>query len=198
MKHLSKITFILSLLIIFSSCSKDNLTSNGSEPTFETSVIIIQNNDFFNTHNSKSLESFALKVTLKSFDSDFKLSPVYKFDGIEYCDNGLFNDEVAGDGVYTSVQKFNSLPERNLDSDITINKSDKFQHSEKLNSFLQANYTNNDNNIYAKLKPKLSIKFGCKVRLVDCPNTHWYNTSFFGEPCVEFYDCEASVEIGIE
>jgi hypothetical protein len=200
MKTLLKLTSILFISLIFLSltffaCSEDDIEPNENKSTFETSVAIIQNGIDINKYSSKSSGDFSLKLKLKNFDPNFELSPVYKFDGIEYSDNGLFNDEIAGDGIYISVQKFNYASKRNLYNGITINKSEKFEHTEKLNAFLLSNYTNNKSNIQSKVRPKLKFKLGCKVRLVDCPDTSWYNTSWFGEPCVEFYDCEASVEV---
>lgn len=179
----TSIAFTLVMLIGFGVNAQKN-----NKPTFETSVVIIENGtDYL---NSKPSDKLAFKLRLKSFDSSFKLSPVYKLDGVEYSDNGLFNDKVAGDGIYTSVQKLEYSTKKNLYDGITVNKSDKFEHSDELNSFLLSSYA-------SKGKPKLVVKLSCKVRLVDCPNTSWYNTSWFGEPCVEFYNCEASVEIEI-
>lgn len=197
MKYILKIAFAIVLSLTLFSCGEDDSTTYKTKSTFETSVAIIENGTEINNYNSKSSDSFTLKVRLKSFDSNFDLSPVYKFDGIEYCDNGLFNDEVAGDGIYTSVKTFNYASRKNSYKGIIINKSEKFEHTEKLNEFLLANYSNNNSTLQTKAGAKLKVKLGCKVRLVDCPNTDWYNTSFFGEPCVEFYDCEASVEVEI-
>lgn len=152
---------------------------------FTKSVAIIK----FNYGQTPS-ESVPLTVRMISYDENYELLPVYKYDGVEYSDNGLFNDAVAGDGIYTSVENL-KLAQEDIYNGVEVNIGEDFLHKDKLVTQVKTEYA-------AKVKPGGSIKFGCKMKLGKCPNTSWYNTSYFGEPCVFFYDCEASFEIGID
>ncbi len=120
-----------------------------------------------------------LIIEIISFSDDYTLSPVYKIEGIEYCDNGLFNDEIAGDNVYTSVDFFSNTGLKS--TQIVYHKSESLIYQEELDQYLGK-----------RLK---KFKFGCDVRLAKCPNTNWLNTSLFGEPCIEFTNCYFEVEL---
>lgn len=68
---------------------------------------------------------------------------------------------------------------------IIVNKAELFNYEEALSKYL------------TDINAKRSIKLGCKVRNIKCPQTSWYNTCIWGSSCtcVDFYDCELSVEI---
>lgn len=196
MKKISRIFYALLCISIFISCNnhqKEEFIQEVDENSkFEESVAVIQNTYAFKD-NSSSVKSqrIVLKVELVCFDDVIELSPVYKIDGVEYCDNGLFNDEYEGDGIYTSVEDFiieETSMKSQFNNEIIINKSDRFRYDVELYEYISGNYI-------GATKTKLKIKIGCKVRWADCPNTNWLNTSLFGEKCIEFYDCEASAEL---
>lgn len=153
------------------------------EELFSRSVAIIKFN-----YDLEPSSNVPLRLKLVTFDKDYKLLPVYKFNNIEYSDNGEFNDQIAGDGIYTSIENFNIATE-DIYNGVEVNVGETFLYKDQLIDLVKNDYLNRG------IKPKAVIKFGCKVRIVKCPNTSWYNTSIFGEPCVEFYDCEASVEV---
>jgi len=186
MKNINKILLIL--LIVFgglTSCQKDSNEKNDFKEKFEESVALIQQ-DLMNSESLKSSE-YAIIIELKDFSGEIELNPVYKIDCIEYCDNGLFNDEIAGDGIYTSVEKFNIDNLKFSNNTVKIGKSTKFKYNEQLKSYL--------NQDAFKL---LKISAGCSVRWVECPDEHWYDTDLFGEGCLEFYDCHAEFELSWE
>lgn len=164
-----------------SSLAKEN---SDTTDLFNKSVAILKFN-----YDQEPSENVALTARILSFDSNYTLLPVYKLNGVEYSDNGLFNDQVAGDGVYTSVERF-SISENDIYNGVEALIGDGFLFKDQLIQQIKSDYA-------SKVGPKASIKFGCKTKLIKCPNTSWYNTSYFGEPCVLFYDCELSVEIGI-
>lgn len=124
-------------------------------------------------------------MEIKDFSGNVELNEAYKINGIEYNDNGKFNDKVANDGIYTSVESYKIINSEDVLTSLVINKAESFDYDEALSDYLS------DTN------SKRKIKFGCKVRNIKCPQTSWYNTCIWGSSCtcVDFYDCEFSVEI---
>lgn len=201
MKNLFKGYYLvlLSILVLASSCSNEGDITKESLDDFGSSVAIINTNDI----SKQDLSNIPITVALINFNSNYMLEDKYKINDIEYSDNGLFNDEVAGDGIYTSVEKFdlsksnNSLNIKNSDAFVGSN----FAYLEELKSWL-----NTDNNVdtYAKgPRPTASItvSVGCDIVTRPCPQTTWYNTCWFSNECTCVYleNCEAevSIEVGI-
>jgi hypothetical protein len=196
MKFLSKITIALFLTFSFFACSEDEnkvkseLSPNDTS-TFLESVALIRTGVKTGTNAKNSEEKYAFTINVIDFSESIDLHEAYMIDDIEYSDNGLYNDEIANDGVYTSVQKYRIVNQESNKTNILntqiINKSDNFKYDKDLNNYL------NKNGVASKTK----IKFGCKVRTVTCPETSWWNDCWFGSPCtcIEFYDCETSIEV---
>ena len=135
-------------------------------------------------------EKYAFTINIVDFSGSIELHEAYMIDDIEYSDNGLYNDEVANDGIYTSVQKYRIVNQvenkANAMNNAIINKSDSFKYNKQLNNYIK-------NAVDSKLK----VKVGCKVRTVTCSEDNWWNECWFGSPCtcIEYYDCEASIEV---
>lgn len=113
-------------------------------------------------------------IEFKNHHPTKKLLPAYVVNGLEYNDNGKNNDQVAGDGIFTSAK---NVTVRGLPKDVT-----------KVHNF-SSTYTGNVGRI---------IKFGCKTRIVPCPETSILNTCWpLSSPCncVEFFDCEFELEL---
>lgn len=199
MKNLFKVKYLvlLTTIILTFACSTEDDDKNENLNDFSSSVAII------NTHevSQKDLSSLPITIKLVSFNSNYFLEEKYKIDGIEYNDNGLFNDQFAGDGIYTSVEKFNikefkSINTKSSDAFVSSN----FIYIEEFKSWLKENYdTRKDEK--SGLKPKLSAKVnvGCKMVTRPCPETTWYNTCYFSEDCTCVYleDCELDVSIEV-
>ncbi|PCI31605.1 MAG: hypothetical protein COB60_11060 [Flavobacteriaceae bacterium] len=197
MKYLSKITFVLFLSLVFSSCSKDETSTEALALSFDESVAIIQysNNILSKTKSSEE----AIIIEIKNFNSDLVLKTEYYIDGIQYTDDGQFNDEIAGDGLFTSIQTYLSKNLKSSNTQDELNLGQNFKFNNELKSFLKKKYGyNTATNNFAKSTALAKIKFGCKVRTVVCPETSWWNSCWpLSSPCtcVEFYDCEASIEL---
>tara|TARA_R110001632_G_scaffold71453_5_gene165765 strand:- start:831 stop:1424 length:594 start_codon:yes stop_codon:yes gene_type:complete len=191
-KSLFMLSMLLLLSVNISAQSRDSKTiidpqNPGdaiplSPQEFEESVLFIQDLSEF---IGKSALKKPLTIELINFNSKRKLLPAYKINGVEYSDNGKFNDKVAGDGIFTSVNSHSvkgstkALSERGA-------KSTKFKYTQQLSSFRSGKFG----------PSKLGIGFSCKVRLVTCPESSWYNSCWpLSSPCtcVEFYDCEVSI-----
>ncbi|WP_027380195.1 hypothetical protein [Chryseobacterium daeguense] len=99
-------------------------------------------------------ESVLLTVRMISYDENYELLPVYKYDGVEYSDNGLFNDAVAGDGIYTSVENL-KLAQEDIYNGVEVSIGEDFLHKDKLVTQVKTEYA-------GKVKPGGGIKFGCK------------------------------------
>ncbi|MBT8266880.1 MAG: hypothetical protein KJO41_05650 [Bacteroidia bacterium] len=151
----------------------------------EESLVFIHDFSEISTRNSN--DEHKIKVKILNFDSDYKLLPAYRIDGIEYCDNGQYNDQVAGDGIFTSVTTHRISFTKSYVSQ-TYYSSDAFKYSRDLSNYLDANNSNKGP----------GITFGCKVRTITCPETNFWNSCWpFSSPCTcfEFYDCQVGFKI---
>ncbi len=192
MKYLN-VSLILLLFITIYSCSEETIQENVSSTTFEESVAIIEygTTQFINTTDDDN--KIALTIELVNFNNNINLEKEYTIDFIQYNDDGKFNDKVAGDGIYTSVQTFSKEfqeinPELN---EIIYNRGELFKYSDKLTTLLNEKINEQQS---LKSTAKITIKFGCKLRRAECPE---YKSCWpFSSPCtcIEYYDCEGSIE----
>ncbi|MBP9793713.1 MAG: hypothetical protein KBC56_06915 [Flavobacterium sp.] len=151
------------------------LISNASfGQNFEESVAIKIGNRI--AAKNSGLTKSARTFTLVNYESAYKLLPYYVLNGVDFTDDGKYNDVIAGDGIYTSVELLPNVKSKTDLSEIYL-MSDKFRYGDNLTS------------------AKGKIKVGCKIRYVrkgksllgdDCA------TNCCG--CIEFYDCEISIE----
>jgi hypothetical protein len=164
------------LTLFIASCSKDDENKPNLEAShmerFEESVLLKSSSPVSESSSTKKITDdnmsyIAFKI--ENFDSEFILRPVYVIDGVDFVDTGDFNDQVAGDGIYASLQP-QVLTNTKKSSENRIVMSDKF-----------------------KFKSKTSkVKIGCKFR-----STHkgesWFGNSCSGG-CIELYDCSFEIE----
>jgi hypothetical protein len=161
--------------------------------------LLLYNNSNNTSSKAKSSKE-AIIIEIKNFNSDLVLKTQYYIDGIQYTDDGQFNDEIAGDGLFTSIQTYLSKNLKSGNNQDELNLGQNFKFNNELKSFLKEKYDYNTttNNSGKSVARKSKIKFGCKVRTAECPETSWWNSCWpLSSPCtcVEFYDCEASIEI---
>lgn len=174
-----RLTILVMTALITFSCAKEDETKQ-IQPTFENSVAIVQNG----LHKSKSNEIITLEII--NFNDNYELADGYNIDGNKYSDDGEFNDQVAGDGIYTFIEdaeNFNAS--KNIsNTDLMINFGEDFQHRDKLNEYL---------NVAGFQK---GGKIGCSFRTTTCVETNWWNSCWpLSSPCtcVEFYDCKVEI-----
>jgi hypothetical protein len=183
MKEIIKITFVIIISLSLFSCDKNSKKVNDSDVNvFEKSVAIIQ----YGLKDTKA-EKQPLVNAVISFNPEYELISQYYIDGIQFTDDGDFNDEIAGDGLYTSIQEF-SMAKTSDNSSYTINLNPDFKYSEELDSYLKKMNANNKSWV---------IGIGCDISLVECSETDWWNTCWpLDSPCtcVEFTNCNAYVE----
>jgi hypothetical protein len=152
----------------------------------EDSCAFILDLGLLNLKNSNKKQ--ALTIEIINFDSRYKLLPSYVIDGIEYCDNGNYNDKIAGDGLFTSVTTHRVSTSKSS-STVNIFQGKNFQYTNELASIINSKYDS---------ETRSGIMVGCSVRIVTCPETSWYNSCWpFSSPCscLEFYDCKVGLEI---
>ena len=156
---------------------------------YESSVILIRD---YNEIRQRSTEGKqALTFTMVNFDKRYKLLPAYLINGIEYCDNGRYNDAVAGDGVFTSVQKYNVTLSKSANG-VNISKGSNFAYEKDLQKYINRSLSGRSDS---------GIEVKCKIRTITCPETNWWNSCWpLSSPCtcIDFYDCEISVDISID
>lgn len=137
------------------------------------SAVFVQD---FTPFQGKTALAQPMTIEIVNYHPTKKLLPAYMINGIEYNDNGKYNDKVAGDGIFTSVRN------------VTVKGLPKGT-SKKYNASSSLRYQSAN---------KSEIGIGCKVRTVTCPETNWWNSCWpLSSPCtcVEFYDCEVTISI---
>jgi hypothetical protein len=144
------------------------LTDDKTELFFESVAIVPQSHLMI-----KEGREFAQRFSLLIFDKSYVPLESYIINGVDYSDDGKFNDQIAGDGIYTSVISKPVSEYKEVPKGVAF-VSDEFK------------YTN-------EMAAKFKIKAGCKFR------TTYSGSSVFGVPCswggcVEFYDCYFEVE----
>jgi len=189
MKHLFKIAFALILSLSFFACSEDNTENinNDTNNSFEKSIAILDTNSKVEGKTSKSnLE--ALTIELINFNEDYSLNEAYKINDIEFNDNGLFNDAIAGDGIYTSVELFDPLENKSKEAGDKLSYSENFAFTEDLKKELRSRYEG---------KRDVGISVSCDIVTRPCPQTTWYNTCYFSDECTCVYleNCTGTVSI---
>ncbi|NNK72799.1 MAG: hypothetical protein HKO94_06375 [Flavobacteriaceae bacterium] len=153
---------------------------------YDDSVIFIQDLNQIRARSSQGKQ--ALTITIVNFDNRFKLLPAYRIGDVEYCDNGQYNDVVAGDGIFTSVKKFNVNLGKSTNG-IEVSKGTEFKYEKEMQALLNTKFNDQRSS---------GIKFSCKVRTITCPETNWWNSCWpLSSPCtcLDFYDCELELEI---
>jgi hypothetical protein len=190
------ITVFMSTFLL--SCSTDAEIATESLNDFGSSVAIVNKQGI----SKSDLTNTTITIHLVNFNPNYSLESKYKINNIEYSDNGLYNDEVAGDGLYTSVEKFD-LSKSNFS---TLNNSDAHLGS----SFAYINnfkiWVGNNSKSFEKsgIKPTVSIKVnvGCDIVTRSCPQDTWYNTCLFSDECTCVYleNCklDVTIEVGIK
>jgi hypothetical protein len=112
---------------------------------------------------------------LKLHDSAYKPLKSYALDGEEFVDNGMYNDKIANDGIYTSVQTQNNAEISDLKQNISI-KSEKFKYfSSQTNSKIKGG------------------EFGCSIRHVTKGKSLLGNSCGNNIGCFELYDCSFKI-----
>ncbi|WP_378180881.1 hypothetical protein [Aquimarina sp. SS2-1] len=181
-KSFYKIVTVVLIGIITFSCAEEEDEAQ-IQPTFENSAVIIQNG----LNKGKSDGAEVKTIEIISFNEEYQLAEGYNIEGNKYSDDGQFNDEQAGDGIYTFIEDDKNFnPTENTNEQLTtINFGENFKHLDKLNRYLKISGLN-----------KVGGKIGCSVRTTTCVETSWWNSCWpMKSPCtcVEFYDCKIEV-----
>lgn len=189
-----KVIPVLVTLVLAFGCKDDNIVNNKTDlDLFTSSVVIIDSNQFITTQNSKISGKIARTVELHNFNSSLILEPTYKIDDVEYCDNGLYNDEIAGDCIYTSIETYSEVSHKLSDSvKYKVGYSDHFIYLNELREVISEDLLDDISN------RSQIISYSCKVVIKDCPKTRWYNSCYFSDECSCVYleDCHWTVGFG--
>lgn len=195
MKKIIRVTSLFGLIFLLFSCEKNETELESLEnKDFLTSVAIFDIGESISSKTSEDKLSYTLE--LKSFDNKYRLKEAYKINDIEYSDNGKFNDLIAGDGVYTSVNVFDS-PKK---SDLKISYSKSFKYRDKISSYSKKVLATSNKSNNVGENATFGITITCDIVTRTCPQTRWYNTCWFSDSCTCVYleNCQISVGIGIE
>jgi len=183
MKQFNLIFVFTILFAAFSCHSTEEAAPEFNKDQFLESVAIVGP---FTTDLGNG--TFSKTVEIKDMSGSLKLSGGFKINGSEYSDKGLFNDQIAGDGIYTSVEVFNSEEvNQKLPEEVIAMVSPKFKYADEP---IFSNYASINGRTQGG-----SIKIGCEsITLEECRDEHWWDTDLFGEPCIYLSGCSFDFE----
>lgn len=166
------IFILLGAVVMFNSCSKEETKVETKEEKnariFEESVMIVTTGRIY-AADGNSARTFMLNI----FDKEYIPKISYTINGVDFTDDGKYNDQKAGDGVYTAVT------------------SEGVKVNEKVQNYGIVTDKFKANTGTAGSFPKPYVKITCKMRTV------YTGTSLLGfsceSGCIEFYDCEFEI-----
>lgn len=188
---------IVAFVILAASCNKktDNkVEENIVNPKnkFSETVAMFQTLSPIKTESKSQGDTVEVVLYMEIVDfENNNLSNELYIDGIQYTDTGEYYDEVAGDGIYSSIYTHHIISgQKSFSNDmILIHKGSKFKYNDELTSLIQEKFDTDK---------RPSITIGCDVDIVECSETSWWNTCWpFSSPCdcVEFSNCYVEVTI---
>lgn len=157
-----------------------------SSKEFEESVLVIQDLSVFKDKPETSEQ--AITINLVNFRTDRKFLPAYTINNVGYNDDGKHFDQVAGDGIFTSVKKVRYTGDEAGKKTHYVNAS-TFKYTPALDAYYQKNNIDTSSS---------RIGITCKIRTFQCPEQHWWDTCWpLSSPCtcIEFYDCVLDLTI---
>ena len=139
----------------------------------------------------RSLESglYIVEITVRDFNKSAILPVGFGLKKLAFSDDGMQNDLIGGDGIYTSTTALNFT---DTQSDILGRQivGSSFKYYNELSSNLSADKTNHlvrASQTYGLFKCKFR-KCGCPCPSGSCPACNW-----FGWQCWEFTECEIGI-----
>ena len=177
MKNLKICLMLIAVILFNSACSNESdnqlvesIVDKNTNIFLESVAIIPQSR--VDLPNGKFARNFILDI----YDENYKPLSIYTLNNEDFSDNGLQNDKVTNDGIYTSALTENTdVDLSSLQNNITF-KSDKFKHN------------NNNKNLQTE-----GGKIGCKFYHTN------KGTSLLGFSCgniggcIVFYDCSFEI-----
>lgn len=155
---------------------------------FEQSVMVVTD---FSKFSAKDIgKPLFVTVELVNFHPTKKLLPAYTIKGIAFNDDGKHNDQVAGDGIFTSVSAV-KINNKSIDFKKYYSKASGFKYETQFDQYARSQMGVNQ---------RLGISITCKTRIITCPEEHWYDSCWpLSSPCtcVDFYDCEVEFDLTI-
>lgn len=150
----------------------------------------------------RSIDSIAFvrEALVLNFNENKKLPIMLSFEGTDFIDDGTGNDEVAEDGLYTSIITYNHSPNVPFVSMTrvsvfeTVAVGGSFSHWQELEDYIPLY-----NNVPQKTGAKAGVEFKCD--LCTCPCTRCYCIAcsvWGGFSCWHFCNCSVSVGVGVE
>ena len=157
MKYYLKVAFTALIGLALFSCTTDENKFPNDELGFNESVAIIE--PAFSSYLYNKVDEGLLIIELKNFNPHFKLSTQYKIKGVKYTDDGTFEDKIAGDGIYTAINKV-TLNEMKSFTESKLNFGPEFKFTENLKEYLDDNYSISElgNTTSEKIKGSISFR----------------------------------------
>lgn len=123
-------------------------------------------------------DKVALTYEAINYNDEYQLKAALIINEHAYSDDGKYNDEVAGDNIYTSVDLFEVSSEDEKLKTISLGISKNFKYKEQL---LQQKW----------------FTLTCDVEIVDCPEDggFWDSDWGTGMGCLKISNCKATIDI---
>jgi hypothetical protein len=135
---------------------------------FYRSVAILPKSHLIISGGSEYVQQFSLLM----FDESYTPLESYIINNVDYTDDGKFNDQVAGDGVYTSVITRPIASYVPVPADVAF-ASDDFEHFDEAAS-------------------EFHITFKCKIRTTYEGYSAMHIPCSWGG-CIEIYACKGEI-----
>ncbi len=136
----------------------------------------IQHNIAFTNIKARVITSdfYVCEITVTDCNKSLPLPVGFGLQGQTFADNGVGNDLVKGDGVYSSIDQIKFL---NGQPDVLVKGFKIFDENYQCKSKTESNKTDG---------------FGCKIRRCGCPCPTYTCRAceWWGWSCMELYDCE--------
>jgi hypothetical protein len=192
---------LLFLTLFFFGCEKESITTSEDATVTAFNETESVSDDFSTSTSifdvrarSVSEANYVQEVHLVSFGNYEIAEDGFILSDMLYKDDGQDLDLISGDGLYTAValRKYSKdVPFiQNVEVRSLLEKpivAANFQYEGELKELLETNSLRNSDGA------KTDITITCKIDIVPCPNEHWWDTSWFGEPCLEIKECKFTI-----
>ncbi len=119
------------------------------------------------------LSKSAITFTIMNYNKEYKILNHYAINGVDFVDDGSYNDLKADDGIYTFVELLPALKGKVAADSYFV--GDDFKHWKA----------------FETAKIKITIK--CKIRHIYTGTTILGFSCDTPVGCIEYYDCTAEV-----
>lgn len=200
MKRIQSQSFLIIFILLFTACKDKSTTISESSQAKNTTTTTSNVNSEVSQHYSivdirirkVTEKEYVKEFVMPNFNSNRKELSGFVYNKELYLKNSKYNNSKHKKDIFTTTKTF-PIKGNTFSKESQISKSSSpiissnFQHKKELMEYLLRNEFEDDNDIQE------IFEITCDFHIVDCPNESWYDTSYFGEPCIELSNCSVTV-----